>query len=191
MSKVWMALHSGGKFDLLEPRVEDVKIEDIAFGLSNLNRYTGQCRYTVAEHSVLCSRAVPQEFALEALLHDAHEAYVGDVGRPQQRAMKEIMGATWSPFMRLSERVERVVRAAFGLPLEMSPEVKQVDNRIVYNERAAFFPNYTDDKWTDSTPLPGGGPLTNIHNPRGVGAKTAEFNFLDRYWSLTLDRKIG
>lgn len=80
----WIQTFSGRQFFPLEPRVEDVCIEDIAHGLSNLCRYAGHCEcfYSVAQHCLLVSRVVPREHALRGLLHDASEAYLIDVPRP-------------------------------------------------------------------------------------------------------------
>jgi uncharacterized protein len=75
---------SGQYVDLLDPDPDTINIGDIAKALSQINRFGGHTRvpYTVAQHSLLVSENVPPEFALQALLHDAAEAYVGDVVRP-------------------------------------------------------------------------------------------------------------
>lgn len=74
-------------------------IEEIAHSLAQINRFTGHALrpYSVAEHSLLvCSMAsdagAPPEVQLAALLHDAHEAFVGDVSSP----VKSAIGSTWS-----------------------------------------------------------------------------------------------
>jgi hypothetical protein len=70
----------------LDPRAEDVRIEDIAQALAYQCRFNGMVKggrfYSVAEHCVLCSYLGPEEEALERLLHDAAEAYLGDIIRP-------------------------------------------------------------------------------------------------------------
>lgn len=76
---------TGIEFAPLSPRLEDIDIRDIAHGLSNLCRFSGQCRkfYSVAEHSVFVSLLTPPKYALGALLHDASEAYgLNDVAGP-------------------------------------------------------------------------------------------------------------
>lgn len=93
----WMGTYTGGKFWPLAPRPQDVNIEDIAHALSMICRYGGHCVrfYSVAEHSVLVSEAVERlareahyserdvaHTALCALIHDAPEAYLGDMIRP-------------------------------------------------------------------------------------------------------------
>src|ERR1700734_2059257 len=76
-------LHSGAWFDFAAPHSSRFTIEDIAHGLANICRYSGQCNrfYSVAEHSVLVSE-IAVGFELEALMHDAAEAFLGDITRP-------------------------------------------------------------------------------------------------------------
>lgn len=80
--------------DLENPRVEQIDIRDIAHSLSLINRFTGHTRtpYSVAEHCVIGSEIIRGEFALEFLLHDAHEAYLGDVSGP----LKGILGGRYA-----------------------------------------------------------------------------------------------
>lgn len=85
----WILTYTGREFWPLDPRAEDVFIEDIAHALALTCRFTGHCRefYSVAQHSVLCSHYVADHGGdtgtqLAALLHDASEAYLPDVARP-------------------------------------------------------------------------------------------------------------
>lgn len=79
-----ITLNSGTEFDLMNPEQDKIFIGDIAWGLSKQIRYNGHIPYdyTVARHSVILSYYVPEEYAMEALLHDAGEAYVGDMVTP-------------------------------------------------------------------------------------------------------------
>lgn len=125
----WMQTFSGKQFWPMSPRAEDVCIEDIAHALSMLCRYGGHCLrfYSVAEHSVLLSRAVAPEHALRALLHDAAEAYLVDVPRPIKRHLGGYVAA--------EVRIMQVITQKFGL-LDRAPgEVRQADSRILLDER--------------------------------------------------------
>ncbi|MDO4254358.1 MAG: hypothetical protein Q4C81_04310 [Kocuria sp.] len=87
----WMQTYTGRRFYPLDSRPEDVDVVDVAHALSMQCRYNGHVRLfmSVAEHCVLVSRLVPSEHALWGLLHDATEAYVGDMVRPLKLHMPE------------------------------------------------------------------------------------------------------
>ena len=124
----WMQTYSGRQFWPVDPRAEDVFIEDIAHSLSMACRYAGHCLrfYSVAEHSVHLSRYVPEPFKLWALLHDASEAYLVDVPRPLKPSL--------TGYAALERRVMDEVALRFGLGVLMPPEVKDADNRILIDE---------------------------------------------------------
>lgn len=123
---------SGRKFWPLDPHPEDVDIHDIAWALSRICRFGGHTNshYSVATHCTAVSLLVPEEDALWGLLHDASEAYVGDMVRP----LKDGMDA----YKQVENRVELVIANAFGLPLEMPESVHLADKRIVQAEKFLF-----------------------------------------------------
>lgn len=97
----WMQTHTGGRFDLLEPWTSDIRIYDVARSLSRIARFCGHTQevYTVARHSVAvaleCYVQAKRMGALHSacwnaatvgLLHDASEAYTGDITSPVKRA---------------------------------------------------------------------------------------------------------
>src|SRR3990167_2984266 len=89
----WIQTASGIAFWPLRPRIEDVRIEDIAHALAAVNRFNGHTRvpWSVAEHSLqltyeLVRVGSPRETCLYGLLHDASEAYLCDMPRPLKRA---------------------------------------------------------------------------------------------------------
>lgn len=135
----WILLNSGRRYWPLDPRPEDFVIEDIAHGLSHVCRWAGHVDnfYSVAQHSVIVSHNVPFNFAMDALLHDASEAYLGDVTRP----LKRMMGGLYATIER---RTEECIAKAFGLAKTMPPIVKSVDNRITVDERKQLFANNDD-----------------------------------------------
>jgi hypothetical protein len=129
-----MSLASGRIYYPLDPRPEDVFIEDIAHSLSMQCRYGGHSRvfYSVAEHSYHLSFLVPEEHALVALLHDATEAYVSDVPRPLKPYL--------SNYAEIEDRNWAAIAKAFDLPAQLPACVKEADLRICANEMATLFP---------------------------------------------------
>lgn len=141
----WMQTHSGLAFYPLDPAPEDIVPTDIAHSLAMQCRYNGHVRrfYSVAEHCVLMSDWIldvgpllygsesSSHLALWALLHDAAEAYIGDMVRP----LKINMPA----FVALDELVTAAVARRFALEDAVIPSaVKTVDTRILLDEREAL-----------------------------------------------------
>jgi uncharacterized protein len=132
----WMQTYTGRQFYPLAALTEDIDPIDIAHALSLICRYGGHVDrfYSVAEHCVLMSHAVAPEHAAWALLHDATEAYVGDMVRPLKHHMPE--------YRDVEDRLMAVIAERFGLAgVTMPPEVKDADNRILLTERAALMTN--------------------------------------------------
>lgn len=132
----WMQTFTGRQFFPLSPRPEEIDPVDIAHALSLICRYGGHVRrfYSVAEHCVLMSHSVPEEFALAALLHDATEAYVGDMVRPLKNHMRG--------YREVEAGVAFAIAFRFDLPHPLTPvlppPVAEADNRILLDERAAL-----------------------------------------------------
>lgn len=76
-----MITHSGILFNMLDPDPDDILIEDIAVHLSRIARWNGGTHqfYSVAEHCCRCCDNAKPEDKLACLLHDAEEAYWGDI----------------------------------------------------------------------------------------------------------------
>lgn len=131
--KAWIITYTGLKFYHLRPDESMVSIEDIAHSLSQLCRWTGHTRfhYSVAQHSIYCSHLVPAAFALEALLHDASEAYLGDMNRP----LKHFTPAG-PAYLEIEAQVEKVIFRKFGLPYPLPDEVKEADTQMLYAEKS-------------------------------------------------------
>jgi hypothetical protein len=172
----WMQTYTGQRFYPTAAEVDDVDPIDIAHALSLLCRYNGHVQrfYSVAEHCVHLSRAVAPEHALWALLHDATEAYVGDMVRP----LKVQIPA----YVEVEDRLMTVIADRFDLcPKQMPDEVKDADTRILLDERDVLMPNvrYAWDI-DDLEPL---GVVIE-----GWAPATAEARYLDRLHELGVFR---
>ncbi len=128
----WIQTFTGRQFFPLAPRVEDIDIIDIAHALAMKCRYTGHTKrfYSVAEHSCLVAYALPDEFKLWGLMHDAAEAYLPDVVRPIKHML--------TGFAEIEARVERAIFDKFGLVGEIPVEVHRVDAAILGDEKLAL-----------------------------------------------------
>lgn len=174
----WMQTFTDRRFYPLDPMPSEVCSEDIAHALSLICRYGGHVTrfYSVAEHCVLMSHAVSAENALWALLHDAAEAYIGDMVRPLKRSMHQ--------FQVVESRIFSAIGLVFDLPYSdslvdgMPAEVKEADNRILLDERAALL-RPTAERWgvEDLQPL-----CVAVH---GWSPAEAESAYLARLAELT------
>lgn len=171
----WMQTFTGKQFYPTAPSAEDIEIRDIAHALSMICRFGGHTKrfYSVAEHCVFVSRCVAPEIALWGLLHDAAEAYVGDMVRPLKYQLPDYMEA--------EDRIIACLVDRFRLDLEsdfIPAGVKEADNRILLDERAAFL-SAPPVAWEQEGLQPLGVRL------QGWDPHTAELEFLDRFDYLT------
>lgn len=120
---------SGKLVNIENPTVDMIDIEDIAIGLSNYCRFGGQIllNYNVGQHSVLASFLAPPHLKKVALLHDAAEAYLGDVIKP----VKVIIG---DKYAELEEKWTRVIFKKFGLDHSQINYIKPIDNFLLQAE---------------------------------------------------------
>jgi uncharacterized protein len=151
----WMLSLKGHQLWPMDLRPEDLDIEEIAHALSNICRFGGHCRtfYSVAQHSVFVAECVSTPNKRTALLHDATEAYVGDVVRPLKVNLvgyEEIESAAW-----------QAVSSAFRLPEHLPEEVELADARVLLAEKRDLLNNRNDHVWDfpqcrfpDASPFP-------------------------------------
>lgn len=162
---------SGIYFDLANPKPEQITIEDIAGALSKVCRFGGQCEkfYSVAEHSYHCSK-IAKASPLALLLHDAAEAYTGDIVKPLKNMLPE--------FSVIESRIEAVIAAKFGVDFEQ-PEVKEIDMAMLIAERRSLF-SADAVKWTGEDNVRRLDVWFSVWEP-----KQAEKMFLNQFQQLT------
>lgn len=124
----WIETATGGRFYIENP---EFKLADIAHALGHLCRFGGHSKqfYSVAEHSVLVAQ-ITMDFNLgdpfEALMHDAHEAYLCDLPKPWKDVLPE--------YRQLEARIAAPLRTWARLPVELSPGVKRADQLALHIE---------------------------------------------------------
>lgn len=194
----WLETRSGLCFDYLAPTKEMVDIQDIAWALGKLCRFNGQCQrfYSVAEHCVLLVRwmnernetfrrasrePVPNMYKgkeqMVMLLHDAAEAYCGDIVRPLKQ---HLLG-----FQKIEREVLLVIGEKFGVSLAfLDEELSMLDARITRDERAQAM-GKTANKWA----VDGLEPLgVNLHfwDPETAGKR-----FLQEFERICAEMSSG
>lgn len=137
MASNWIQTHKNIRFDFNNLTEEQVIITDIAHSLSMICRFNGHCDkfYSVAEHCVLGSHAEELETyeqKLCFLLHDASEAYLGDITAPLKALLPE--------YSKIEKEVQDLILNKFGmLPYYEVDLIKKVDLRMLQTERIKLF----------------------------------------------------
>lgn len=158
----WIRVRSGTRVYFQDPQPDEIHLGDITWALGCVPRFAGHARetYTVAQHSVLVLEVmrelldtwVPnadpdhrQAMLRTALLHDAPEAYLGDVVSPLKRLLtgyKEIELAWWS-----------VMATKWQLLNPMPSFVKMIDTALLHAELAFLFGDELVESTGDSNAL--------------------------------------
>jgi uncharacterized protein len=135
----WIETSSGRRFDVTRPRAEDVHIDDIALSLAQTCRFRGHALrwisvgwHSIVVHDVTARLGADRAARLAALLHDAAEAYVGDMPRP--------LKAVFPEFVLAESRVQKVIHRKFGLQPseEVTALIRKVDNQTLLEEARAY-----------------------------------------------------
>jgi len=119
-------LQSGIRFDLENPTVDMICIEDIAHALGNICRFTGHTDrfYSVAQHSYIVAKMVPDPFKIWGLLHDAAEAYITDMNAP----LKNLIG---EPYRLVEQSIMKVIIEKFNLVPKHEPSAVYLSDRAL------------------------------------------------------------
>lgn len=165
---IYVSTYLGNRFYPLAPRIDDVAIEDIAHGLAFQCRFNGQTQhfYSVAQHSLMVAGLVPRRLALAALLHDAAEAYLGDMVKP--------LKALFPDFPRIETEVMAIIGHRFGIaePADFTDrQIKRADLIALATEKRDLMPR-SSEAWES---LAGIAPLPTRIEPLSPAAAKQRF----------------
>jgi hypothetical protein len=141
----WIQTYTGKHFDIFNPRIEDICIEDIAHGLSLQCRFNGHCNkfYSVAEHCIrMACWDLPGD-PKQRLFHDAAEAYIGDIPSPIKQNLSE--------FEKIEENLLEIIFKKFKIQLYNKDIIKKADLIMLATEVRDLMNNPNDWK---SLPTP-------------------------------------
>ncbi len=145
----WIELVSGTQFYFGAPEDHMIHVEDVAHALSMLCRFNGHTRrfYSVAEHACIMSDwvmaqpwATPRD-GLTALHHDDAEYVIGDMARPVKVKMPQFKAA--------ETVLDRALARRFGTEYPFPPWLKEIDSRILVDERSNVMNPSTNEWGTD------------------------------------------
>lgn len=135
---------SGKIVSLIAPKPEQICLYDIAKGLSNICRFGGQVNqfYSVARHTLLVWYLAPERLKKVALLHDASEAYLGDVIKP----LKVLIGRDYNP---IEDKFSAAIFQKYNVDIALLPEIKAYDIAALSHEFNYLFrgDRYICDLW--------------------------------------------
>lgn len=165
---------TGRYFDFVDLESNHVTIQDVAKGLSNCCRFSGQIEefYSVAQHSVLVSYFVTPEFALAGLLHDSAEAYIHDISAPLKQLLPD--------YRAIEHRVDEFLMSHFGVRWD-NATVKAADLVALATEKRDLI--HADDGTDYWSVIDGVKPDPILIRP--WAPKYARREFLARFVELT------
>ena len=152
---MWMQTASGARFDLDDPKPEQVFSGDIIAALPFIPCFTGAQKkehadypYSVAQHCLLVARLVPPSLALDALLHDAWKVYVGDFTKPLNQLLNSISD---NRYQEIRGRIQRVVAERFGVQYPL-PDAVELADQIARATECRDILAPSEEKWSQELP---------------------------------------
>ncbi len=163
----WMQTYRGKKVHPFNFKLEDCDLTDIGHSLSMICRFNGHCTrfYSVAEHSVRVSDMLPDKLKLQGLLHDAAEAYLGDV----IWAYKDSTQLLGQKFKYWEDKISAVIAERYDLPWPFDPVVKHADLVLLATEARDIM--NCKSKWKRELPE----PLPGVIRPMPSNKACVEF----------------
>lgn len=175
---------TGAHVDIVNLAPGDIHIFDIARALSRTARWNGwtatENALSVAEHSIrvswLCESFCPK-YALAGLMHDAPEAYTGDIITPLKRRLPE--------FRAVEDAIARAVALRFDLPHPLPREVKEMDALALAWEGRDLMKPPVATAQADHMFFRTG--IGRTAHPQPISATAAYDHFLERFAELAGD----
>lgn len=153
ITEYWLTTHSGKKFVLTDLDIDQIDIEDIAHSLSTMYRFNGHTKYpySVAQHCIAVAKMIatkhsllPSKYALTGLLHDAAEAYIGDIIYPVKAL---------NPILQMQEdAILQLIMEKFGGIFPLPQCIKAIDDRMGITEQQQLLSIYNPHR-KDIQPL--------------------------------------
>lgn len=200
MSTPWVVTASGGAVDIVWPKSDQIKLGDIAQSLSRIQRFNGHTTVpvSVAQHSLLVEALIADddyELRLAALLHDAHEAYLGDISSPMKRAIRAVeqdsterKTSAGHAVSILEMRFDQAIHPVFGLPATLPGEwvskIRAADLMALALEKERFTVHCSRD-WGIAFPvIPDVLPLDAENLLEEISGPAAKVMFVQRVRDL-------
>lgn len=122
------------KFNIANPDPNGVYYKDIVSGLSKTCHFGAQIEpfFSVAQHSVMVTELVPRALRKVALLHDAAEAYCGDMIKPIKVLLPEFKERIETP-------IQKAIFQHYGLDYNDLKKIKEADDRVQEIEYDFFY----------------------------------------------------
>lgn len=176
----WIQTFTRQAFDVQNFREGHIRLEDIAHALSHICRFSGHTDefYSVAQHALMVSYLCAPEDAKFGLLHDATEAYIGDLATPIKKLIPE--------YKQYEIDLWAVIARRFDLPVKSPASVKQADILALHWEANNLFARGPMFRWA---PDPTSEQMQNVPKTlfTSLPPIAAKALFLERYTEVRDD----